>query len=890
MKLKIILSIVLVVVVSLSAVSQEKYYDNDSKKYGYKDASGTTVIAPKFDNAWNFSEDVALVKLNGKYGYIDKKGKFVIQPQFESAGDFSEDIAEVKLNGKYGYIDKKGIFAIQPQFDYAWNFSEDIAVVELNGKWGYIDKKGTFVIQPQFDDARDFSEDIARVELNGKWGYIDKKGTFVIQPQFDDAWNFSEDIAKVKLNGKWGYVDKKGTFVIQPQFDDAESFSEDVAAVMLNGKWGYVDKKGTLVIQPQFEGARNFSEDVAVVILNGKYGYIDKNGTIVIQPQFEGVWKFSEDVAVVKLNGKYGYIDKNGTIVIQPQFDDAWNFSEDIAKVELNGKGGYIDKKGNYYDSKAKAQFALKQKQPLPGESYATYINRVAGSLEGYIARQHLTKPTIADAADIKQQVEREINAWQIKGEFETTAQWQQRVNETTRNEKIKDITARILSENNRKVENYNTKLADCRKEYEAQVRQASIGFCLSRAASFSNQQFELKPYDADNQTFLISTQTAGDILLPVPLAKAQTFKQNWSSIKREVKAEYVPVGDDVALKSVSFGEYTYDSNTKADYAVTTVDYNFKPIEISEVELAAVDYKFDNISSEPAMTVSNPEVKTVTTTKVTPKQNKVTVGTASDVDLNIPAGAARSINTFAIVIANENYKNVEPVANAANDGKVVAQYLSSTLSIPQNQIYSYTNASYGEIIAGLDKIKNIAKAYQGSDFEVIFYYAGHGVPDEQSKEAYILPIDGIVGNTSVSIPLGKLYDTLGNLGASSVLVMLDACFSGSQRGDGMLAQARGVAIKTKAAEPKGNMIVLSAAGGDETAYPYKAKSHGLFTYFLLKKLQDTKGDVTIGDLADYIIDNVRKTSVIENDGKIQTPTVRASQSTADSWRNQKIIK
>ena len=343
-----------------------------------------------------------------------------------------------------------------------------------------------------------------------------------------------------------------------------------------------------------------------------------------------------------------------------------------------------------------------------------------------------------------------------------------------------------------------------------------------------------------------------------------------------------------MALKSVTFGAYTYDSNTKANYAVTTVDYNFAPIEISDVDLAAVDYKFDAIAdASPSMTVSNPEAKTVATTKVTPQQNKVAVGNASDVDLNIPAGSTVARNTFAVVIANENYQNVENVENAANDGKVFAKYLTSTLGIPQNQVFAYTDASYGNMIDALDRIKNIAKAW--SDFNVIFYYAGHGVPDEQSHEAYLLPIDGKPGSSAVNIALGKVYDTLGDLGASSVLVMLDACFSGAQRGDGMLAQARGVAIKAKATEPRGNMIVLAASQGDETAYPYKGKSHGLFTYFLLKKLQESRGDITLGDLADYIIDNVKKTSLLENNGKLQTPTARASQS-APAWRSQKLTK
>lgn len=82
-------------------------------------------------------------------------------------------------------------------------------------------------------------------------------------------------------------------------------------------------------------------------------------------------------------------------------------------------------------------------------------------------------------------------------------------------------------------------------------------------------------------------------------------------------------------------------------------------------------------------------------------------------------------------------------------------------------------------------------------------------------------------------------------------MFLDACFSGAKREGDMLASARGVAIKVKETQPKGNMVVFSAAQNDETAYPYKEQKHGLFTYYLLKNTRN-KGEVTLGDLADFV--------------------------------------
>ena len=132
----------------------------------------------------------------------------------------------------------------------------------------------------------------------------------------------------------------------------------------------------------------------------------------------------------------------------------------------------------------------------------------------------------------------------------------------------------------------------------------------------------------------------------------------------------------------------------------------------------------------------------------------------------------------------------------------------------------------------------------------------------------------------------ELYATLGALPAQSITVFLDACFSGAKREGGMMASTRGVAIKVKASSPMGKMVVFSASQEDETAYPYKEQEHGLFTYYLLKKLKESKGDVTLGELSDYVIKEVKRQSIVQN-GKIQTPVLVPSVHIAD-WRNWKL--
>ncbi len=257
----------------------------------------------------------------------------------------------------------------------------------------------------------------------------------------------------------------------------------------------------------------------------------------------------------------------------------------------------------------------------------------------------------------------------------------------------------------------------------------------------------------------------------------------------------------------------------------------------------------------------------------------------SVVDENIPETNTKNSNTFAVIIANEDYQSVAPVPYALNDGKIFREYCLKTLGIPEKQIKYIPNATGNQIKAQINWLQTLAEVF--TDPHIIFYYAGHGIPDESSRTAYLLPVDGIGTDVSTGYKLDDLYAVLGKMPAENVTVFMDACFSGSKREEGMLASARGVAIKARSGMPQGNMVVFSAAQSDETAYPNNEEKHGMFTYFLLKKLQDTQGDVTLQELGEYITLNVSQQSILLN-GKSQTPCVTPSASLDASWREWKL--
>ena len=286
---------------------------------------------------------------------------------------------------------------------------------------------------------------------------------------------------------------------------------------------------------------------------------------------------------------------------------------------------------------------------------------------------------------------------------------------------------------------------------------------------------------------------------------------------------------------------------------------------------------------------NNNSITQNTTTTTQPKQQSVAQPQTKDgidiVDTGIPVISRVNNNTFAIIIANEDYQTETKVEYAKNDGEVFKNYCHKTLGLPEKNVHFVANATRNNIIGELFWLSQVCNAFKG-EVSVIFYYAGHGLPDEDSGSAYLLPVDGNSQILPTCYSINELYETLGKLPAKKVTVLMDACFSGAKRNGGMLASARGVAIKAKVSEPKGSVIVLSAAQGNETAYKYEEAKHGLFTYFLLKKLKDSNGNVTMGELSNYITEQVKRYSIVEN-GKSQTPTVQTSNNLRSTWESMK---
>ena len=264
----------------------------------------------------------------------------------------------------------------------------------------------------------------------------------------------------------------------------------------------------------------------------------------------------------------------------------------------------------------------------------------------------------------------------------------------------------------------------------------------------------------------------------------------------------------------------------------------------------------------------------------------------SDVDKNIPDNSKNYPHKIALIIGNENYSDSQyglnpeiDVAFAKSDARIFKEYCIKTLGVSPGNIVYRENATAAQMTGAIAKVKKLTKVI-GPKSEVIVYYAGHGLPKEITKEAFLMPVDVTGTNIDAGIKLSYLYEQLTEFKSEKVTVFLDACFTGGARGQGLVA-ARGVRIKPDNDFLRGNVVVFSASSDTESSLPWKEKNHGLFTYFLLKKLQESKGSISYNDLFNYINKNVGLKSIQVN-SKNQTPKILISPEVADKWKKWRL--
>jgi hypothetical protein len=265
--------------------------------------------------------------------------------------------------------------------------------------------------------------------------------------------------------------------------------------------------------------------------------------------------------------------------------------------------------------------------------------------------------------------------------------------------------------------------------------------------------------------------------------------------------------------------------------------------------------------------------------------NRFTANFGKIIDIReVSPAMTKQTNAVAIIFGIEKYLSYTEAPYAENDARIIKDYFKNRLGI--NNIVIYTSDQAKGLI--FDDVFNpvygeLQKAIVKGETDVFVYYSGHGIPSKDGAQIFLVPADVKLEALEVKgYNLNRLYENLDSLGARSVTVFLDACFTGSSRGSEKLnpenlASMKGIRVVPKLYQPWVNnphFSVFSSSGPGETSLSFDASGTGLFTYFLCVGLQgyaDKNQDklITQGELYQYLREEVMNAS--RKISGVQTP-------------------
>jgi uncharacterized caspase-like protein len=234
----------------------------------------------------------------------------------------------------------------------------------------------------------------------------------------------------------------------------------------------------------------------------------------------------------------------------------------------------------------------------------------------------------------------------------------------------------------------------------------------------------------------------------------------------------------------------------------------------------------------------------------------------------------QTCDRWAVIVGISRYKHSQlNLKYADRDAEALYNVLvtPSGGGFKQEHICKLTNedATTGNITRAL---RSFLKKPAREDL-VLIYFACHGAPDfDRPGNVYLLGYDTAPDDIAgTALPMREIDSSLKeNLHAEKVIVLVDACHSTAIGGG--IGRRSAIADSTllkryllEISRAKGGLALLASAEANEVSFEdFKwGGGHGVFTHYLLEGMRgaadiDANGIITIGELFEYVRDNVKR--------------------------------
>ncbi|WP_314589315.1 WG repeat-containing protein [Paenibacillus terrigena] len=337
------------------------YVTNDSSsaegssKYGYLDEKGNEVIPAQFEEAGDFDDGKAVVKIKDKeYALINPIGRKLATYKYAFVGPLGDGLLAFQQDkaGKYGYIDERGKIVIQPTFTMAFPFHDGRAIVNTaegyKSNYGVINKKGEFVIQPVYNDIRDLGDerfalgnavDPEQPFIGSIYAIADWNGKRLSDFIYSNVENFDDGLASATNAKQTYFIDRSGKPASgYPRVDGSGILTlerKNLIKAFIDRRLSYIDREGRVIWQQN-----------TVIPLTPPYAVKEEKfkpnpNYLVYYPQIEGM---SDAAAQRNVNDKLKELsqvkpipaDKKLNYTYDGDFDVTF-YKENLLVLQLDG-------------------------------------------------------------------------------------------------------------------------------------------------------------------------------------------------------------------------------------------------------------------------------------------------------------------------------------------------------------------------------------------------------------------------------------------------------------------------------------------------------------------------------------------------------------------------
>jgi len=205
---------------------------------------------------------------------------------------------------------------------------------------------------------------------------------------------------------------------------------------------------------------------------------------------------------------------------------------------------------------------------------------------------------------------------------------------------------------------------------------------------------------------------------------------------------------------------------------------------------------------------------------------------------------------YLFIIGINKYTYWPKLGNCIKDASDVKNILTTKYQFTEKNVYELfdQNASFENLRNELIKIKNEITPYDN----LVIYYAGHGYYDEEFNEGYWVPVNAHASETGEYMPTSSIYKYLTKINAKHIILIADACFSGS------LFTSNSISYNENDEQTPSRWAFSS--GDIEVVADGKIGTNSPFAGSLIDILSTAKKNISISQLIKIVEFNVKNTT------------------------------